>query len=149
VTDGRCDILLVEDSPDDVKLMLRALRTIDGGPRVHVARDGAEALEFVFGTDRYAHLQPLRPPRLILLDLKLPLVTGIEVLRHLKSRARDRSIPVVVMTSSLLESDMRECYELGVNSYLVKPVDFDQLIDIVPILVHYWLDLNQQPGQAF
>jgi two-component system response regulator len=110
-----------------------------------VVRDGAEALEFVFCTDRYAHRQIENGPKVVLLDLKLPLVEGTEVLRRVKADPRTRMIPVVVMTSSREERDIVESYQLGVNSYIVKPVDFDQLTEAVRQLGYYWLLLNQPP----
>ena len=139
------EILLVEDNPSDVKLALHAFQTHNLANQVQVVRDGAEALEFVFCTDRYAHRQIEYGPKVILLDLKLPLVDGIEVLRRIKTDPRTRSLPVVVMTSSKEEPDVAECYRLGVNSYIVKPVDFDQFSEAVRQLGYYWLLLNQLP----
>jgi two-component system response regulator len=140
------EILLVEDNPHDVKLALRAFQTHNLANHVQVVRDGAEALEFIFCTDRYAHRRVENGPRVILLDLKLPLVDGIEVLRRIKSDPQTRSLPVVVMTSSKEEPDIAECYRLGVNSYIVKPVDFDQFTEAVKQLGYYWLLLNQLPA---
>ncbi len=145
--DKGVEILLVEDNPHDVKLALHAFQTHNLANQVHVVRDGAEALEFVFCTDRYAHCQIENGPKLILLDLKLPLVDGIEVLRRIKGDPRTQSLPVVVMTSSKEEPDVAECYRLGVNSYIVKPVDFDQFTEAVRQLGCYWLLLNQLPRQ--
>jgi two-component system response regulator len=113
--------------------------------RVHVARDGAEALEFLFCTDRYAHRQIENAPKVVLLDLKLPLVDGLEVLRRVKADPRTHKMPVVIMTSSREECDIVKSYQLGVNSYIVKPVDFDQFTDAVRQLGYYWLLLNQPP----
>lgn len=141
--DPNVEILLVEDNPHDVKLALHAFRSHNLANRVHVTRDGAEALEFLFGTGRYEGRTEL--PKVILLDLKLPLIDGIEVLRQLKSDERTRHIPVVVLTSSREEPDIQACYQLGVNSYIVKPVDFDQFMSAVREIGMYWLLLNQPP----
>ncbi len=140
------EILLVEDNPNDVKLAMHAFQKNNVANCVHVVRDGAEALEFIFCTERYAHRTIDRAPRVILLDLKLPLVDGIEVLRRVKSDPRTRQIPVVVLTSSREERDVVESYQLGVNSYIVKPVDFDQFTDSVRQLGYYWLLLNEPPA---
>ena len=138
------EVLLVEDDPNDLKLTLHAFQKHRFANTVHVARDGAEALEFVFRTGRYAG-RPDGHPNLILLDLKLPLVDGTEVLRQLKAHAETRSIPVVVLTSSREDWDLAACYELGVNSYIVKPVNFDQFGEVVRHLGFYWLLVNQPP----
>jgi len=121
------EILLVEDNPNDEELTLRALRKNNLANRVHVVRDGAEALEFIFATGAYTDRRVENGPKVILLDLKLPKVDGLEVLRRVKSDERTRATPVVVLTSSREERDVVERYKLGVNSYLVKPVDFDKL----------------------
>jgi two-component system response regulator len=145
MTDNDLQILLVEDNPNDVKLALHAFKTHKLANHVHVVRDGAEALEFIFATDRYASRNITKGPKLILLDLKLPLVDGIEVLRRIKADPRTCITPVVVMTSSKEERDIVESYQLGVNSYIVKPVDFDQFTEAVQQLGYYWLLLNQIP----
>jgi two-component system response regulator len=145
MTSVAVEILLVEDNPNDIKLALHAFQKHHIVNQVHVVRDGAEALEFIFCTDRYAHRTIANPPRVILLDLKLPLVDGLDVLRAIKGDARTQMIPVVVMTSSKEESDIVKSYKLGVNSYIVKPVDFDQFMDVVRQLGFYWLLLNQAP----
>lgn len=142
------EILLVEDNPNDVKLALRAFKVHNLANHIQVVRDGAEALEFIFCTDRFADRKIENRPKVILLDLKLPLVDGIEVLRRIKADPRTRSLPVVVMTSSKEEPDIAECYRLGVNSYIVKPVDFDQFTEAVRQLGYYWLLLNQLPVDA-
>lgn len=131
------EMLLVEDSSSDVELAVRALEKHDLAGHLHVARDGAEALEYLFGSRRGA------PPKIVLLDLKLPKVDGFEVLRRIKSDPVTRRIPVIVMTSSREERDVVESYDLGVNSYVVKPVDFDQFTRAVSDLGLYWLLLNQ------
>ena len=139
MTDQEVEILLVEDNPNDLKLALHAFRTNNLANRVQVARDGAEALEFLFGTDRFAGRRLDLGPRVILLDLKLPLVDGIEVLRRVKADPRTRNIPVVIMTSSQEERDLASSYSLGSNSYIVKPVDFDKFVDVVRQMGYYWL----------
>ena len=137
------EILLVKDNPNDVKLALYAFKTNNLANCVQVVRDGAEALEFLFCTGRYAHRDIAKSPKVVLLDLKLPLVDGIEVLRQIKADPRTKTIPVVIMTTSKEEPDIAGCYALGVNSYIVKPVDFDQFTDVVKRLGCYWLLLNQ------
>jgi two-component system, response regulator len=141
--DNAVEILLVEDNPNDVKLALHAFQRHNLANHVQVVRDGAEALEFIFCTDRFSHRSITNTPRVILLDLKLPLVDGLDVLRAIKGDPRTHHIPVVVMTSSKEESDMVESYKIGVNSYIVKPVDFDQFTEVVRQLGFYWLLLNQ------
>ena len=140
------EILLVEDNPNDEELTLRALRKHNLANRVHVVRDGAEALEFIFATGAYTDRKMENGPKVILLDLKLPKVDGLEVLRRVKSDERTKATPVVVLTSSREERDVVESYKLGVNSYMVKPVDFDQFIQAVSQLGMYWVLLNQRPG---
>ena len=139
------DILLVEDNPHDVELALHALGKDDLAGRIHVVRDGAEALEFIFCTGRYAHRDMAHAPRVILLDLKLPKVDGLEVLRRIKADSRTRTIPVVVLTASRGERDVVESYHLGVNSYVPKPAGFDQFAAVLRDLSAYWLRLNQPP----
>jgi two-component system response regulator len=139
------EILLVEDDPNDVELALLALKKHNLANSIHVVRDGAEALEFIFGTGRYAERSVNETPRVILLDLKLPLVDGKEVLRRIRADERTRHVPVVVLTSSREERDIFETYDLGVNSYITKPVNFDQFTEAVHTLGMYWLLLNQPP----
>lgn len=143
--DNSVEILLVEDNPNDVELTLHALKKNNLANRIQVVRDGAEALEFLFGTGAYAGRDINHAPRVILLDLKLPKVDGMEVLRRIKSDEITRSIPVVVLTSSREERDIVESYQLGVNSYITKPVDFEQFTESVRQLGLYWLLLNQPP----
>lgn len=145
VTANEIEILLVEDNPDDVELTLRALRKHNLANNVQVVRDGAEALEFIFGTGAYAGRDINHKPRVIFLDLKLPKVDGLEVLRKVKSDERTKTIPVVVLTSSHEERDVVESYKLGVNSYITKPVDFDKFVLTVKELGFYWLLLNKPP----
>ena len=144
--DRTVEILLVEDNPNDVELALHALKKNHIANRIEVVRDGAEALEFIFATGAYAQRSIGNGPRVILLDLKLPKVDGLEVLRQIKSDPRTRAIPVVVLTSSREERDIVESYNLGVNSYIVKPVDFEQFTEAVHTLGLYWLLLNQPPA---
>ncbi len=139
------EILLVEDNPNDVEMTLRALKKHNITNSVHVVKDGAEALEFVFATGAYASRNMLQKPKVILLDLKLPKVDGIEVLRKIKSDERTKVIPVTVLTSSKEDCDLETCYNLGVNSYIVKPVEFEGFVKAVSDLGLYWLLLNQPP----
>ncbi len=144
--DGKVEILLVEDNLNDVRLAMHAFKKHNFANLIHVVRDGAEALEFIFCTGAYAHRRIEDAPKLILLDLKLPLVDGLEVLRQAKADPRTRSTPIVILTSSREERDLVEGYQLGVNSYIVKPVDFEQFTDAVRQLGFYWLLLNQTPA---
>jgi two-component system response regulator len=145
MVDNSVEILLVEDNPNDIELALHALKKNNIANSIQVVRDGAEALEFLFGTGAYHNRSINRPPKVILLDLKLPKVDGLEVLKHIKSDDRTRSIPVVVLTSSREERDIVESYRLGVNSFITKPVDFEQFTEAVRQLGLYWLLLNQPP----
>lgn len=137
------EILLVEDNPRDVEMTLRALKRRHLANRVKVAKDGAQALDFVFARGAYSGRNPNHVPKVILLDLKLPKVSGLEVLRTIKGSEETKTIPVVVLTSSQEEKDMVESYRLGVNSYIVKPVDFDKFVDSVGELGLYWLVINK------
>jgi len=148
MTQRQVEILLVEDNPDDVELTLHALRKENLANNIHVARDGEEAVEFLFCNGAHADRSFDHPPRLILLDLKLPKVDGIEVLRRLKEDPRTKAIPVVVLTSSKEERDLASSYKLGANSYIQKPVDFDQFRETVKTAGLYWLVINQQPAAA-
>jgi two-component system, response regulator len=141
--ENEIEILIVEDSPDDLEMTLRALTKAHLANRIHVARDGVEALEFIFAQGPHAERKVENGPRVILLDLKLPKVDGMEVLRRLKSDARTRMIPVVVLTSSKEQKDLVESYQLGVNSYIVKPVNFERFAAAVAEMGMYWLLLNQ------
>jgi two-component system response regulator len=138
-------ILLVEDNPDDEALTLRALRKNNIGNKVFVVRDGTEALEFLFCTGAYADRDPREMPQMILLDLKLPKVDGLEVLRRLRADERTRLLPVVILTSSTQEQDLMEGYRGGANSYVRKPVNFNQFADAIRQLGLYWLVLNEAP----
>ncbi len=139
------EILLVEDNPDDVELTMRALRKHHLANRIEVARDGAEALEFLFCEVQHADRNCEERPRVILLDLKLPKVDGLEVLRRIRSDPRTQTIPVVVLTSSREPRDLEESYRLGVNSFITKPVDFAQFTEAVRTVGLYWLLLNEPP----
>jgi two-component system, response regulator len=145
MADNGVEILLVEDNENDEMLALHAFKRQNIVNNVHVVRDGAEALEYIFCTGAYAD-RTIENPRLILLDLKLPLIDGTEVLRQIRSDPRTRFIPVVVLTSSSEERDIVETYRLGINSYIVKPVDFEQFNEVTKHLGYYWLILNRQPA---
>lgn len=139
------EILLVEDNLYDAELTLHSLRSNKVTNQIEVVRDGAEALDFIFCTGEYAHRNIENGPKVVLLDLKLPKVDGLEVLQRVKSDPRTCVIPVVVLTSSREDRDIIESYQLGVNSYIVKPVDFDQFTEAVRQLGLYWKLLNQSP----
>ena len=139
------EILLVEDNPNDVELTQHALKKNNIVNRIEIVRDGAEALDYLFATGLYAGRDINHPPRVILLDLKLPKVDGLEVLKRIKSDPRTQPIPVVVLTSSREESDVVESYHLGVNSYIRKPVDFEKFTEAVRTIGMYWLLLNEPP----
>ena len=142
------EILLVEDNPDDVELAVHALRRENLANRIEVARDGEEALDFLFCRGRYTDRSFEHPPRLVLLDLKLPKVDGLEVLKELKSNPRTKAIPVVIITSSREEQDLVNGYKLGGNAYIQKPVDFAQFREVVKRLGLFWLVVNQPPPAA-
>jgi two-component system response regulator len=139
------EILLVEDNPNDVELTLRALQKQHLANRVFVVNDGAEALEFIFASGRYARRKVDDRPRVVLLDLKLPKVDGIEVLRKIKADPRTKDTPVVMLTSSEEDRDVVESYKLGANSYIVKPVDFSSFVNAISELGMYWGVLNKVP----
>ncbi|WP_392478875.1 response regulator [Nostoc sp. C110] len=138
-------IVLVEDNATDAELTIRALRRGKIGNNIQLLEDGAEALDFFFCRGEYAHRRMTNQPKVILLDLKLPRISGLEVLRQLKSDPRTQMIPVVVLTSSAEDQDMIESYRLGVNSYIVKPVDFEQFNQAVQQLGFYWILFNRLP----
>ncbi len=135
----------MEDNPSDVELTLHSLKSSNLSNQIEVMRDGAEALDFIFCTGPYSHRQMENGPKVVLLDLKLPKVDGLEVLKRVKSDPRTQMLPMVVLTSSREERDIIESYILGVNSYIVKPVDFEQFTQAVRQLGFYWLLLNQSP----
>jgi two-component system response regulator len=138
------DILLVEDNPNDIKLTLHAFQTANLANPVTIARDGVEALDFVFCTGPYAGRRIEDAPKVILLDLKLPRIDGHEVLKRIKADPRTATIPVVILTTSREERDVLQSYELGGNSYIIKPVDFEQFTQAVRDIGKYWLVLNHQ-----
>jgi two-component system response regulator len=140
-------ILLVEDNPDDEALTLRALKKNNILNEVVVAHDGAEALDYLFGTGTHAGRNPSPLPQVVLLDLKLPKVDGLEVLRRIRADERTKLLPVVVLTSSKEEQDLLKSYSLHANSYVRKPVDFTQFTEAVRQLGLYWLVLNEAPPQ--
>lgn len=139
------EILLAEDSPDDVAFFIRTFEKAKMSARIHVVEDGKEALDFIFCTGSYTARPGANKPKVIFLDLKLPKVNGLEVLRRLKSDMRTRTIPVVALSSSQEERDLIESYELGVNSYVVKPMDFDCFEESISFICQYWLRYNQIP----
>ena len=146
VTPDPVEILLVEDNPQDAEMTIRALKKHNLANRIHHVIDGAEALAFIFATGIYVDRKVEDRPKVILLDLKLPKVDGLEVLKKVKADERTRTIPVVVLTSSKEERDMVESYRLGTNSYIAKPVDFDQFVEAIRQMGLYWLILNRLPG---
>jgi CheY-like chemotaxis protein len=139
------EILLVEDTPADAELTMNALKKYSLLNNLVWVKDGAEALDFLFATGAYAGRDLASKPKVVLLDLRLPRVSGVEVLRRIKSDERTRLIPVVVLTSSKEDTDIAECYRLGVNSYIAKPVSFDEFVRVVSDLGLYWLLLNKRP----
>jgi two-component system response regulator len=136
------EILLVEDNPQDAELTIRALKKHHLANQLFHVEDGAEALDFLFGRGKYGGLEIDRPPKVVLLDLKLPKMNGLEVLRIMKTSERTRAIPVVVVTSSSEDPDMRTAYDLGANSYVVKPVQFEAFIEAMSKVGIYWLMVN-------
>ena len=139
------EILLVEDNPQDAELMIRALRKQSLANRIHIAEDGAEALDFINCREKYSDRDQTKSPKVIFLDLKLPKVSGLEVLQELKSNPLTQTIPVVVVTSSRENPDIKKAYELGVNSYVVKPVEFQDFMQAMAQIGLYWLLVNEAP----
>lgn len=139
------EVLLVEDNPSDAELTMRALKKRNLANKLFHAKDGAEALDFLFAQGSFLHRRIENGPKVVLLDLKLPKVDGLEVLRRIKSDERTRKVPVVVMTSSREDRDLATCYECGVNGYVVKPVEFEDFSRAVSELGFYWLLLNETP----
>jgi len=139
------EILLVEDNPQDAELMIRALRKQKLANRIHVAEDGEVALDFLFCKGKFSDRDFSQSPKVIFLDLKLPKVSGLEVLQELKSNPRTQTLPVVVVTSSRENPDIKKAYKLGVNSYVVKPVNFDDFLKAMSQIGLYWLLVNEVP----
>lgn len=137
------EILLVEDSPNDAELTLRALQKNNLANKVYTVKDGEEALEFIFATGQYATRDVNFPPKVIFLDLKLPKISGIEVLKKIKSEEKTKTIPVVVVTSSQETQDVKECYSLGVNSFIQKPIEFDNFVKAISDAGLYWMVINK------
>ncbi len=137
------EVLLVEDNPNDAELILRALKKHNLANNVYVVKDGEEALAFIFATGQYVDRDINLPPKVIFLDLKLPKVSGIEVLRKIKSDEKTKTIPVVVVTSSQESQDIKECYALGVNSYIQKPIEFENFVKAISDVGLYWLVINK------
>jgi two-component system response regulator len=144
--DSGVDILVVEDNPRDAELTMRAIRHCLASHTLRLSPDGVDALDFVFGRGAHAHRRGAPPPRVILLDLKLPRLGGLEVIDALKSDEATRTIPVVVVTSSRQEADIRAAYAKGANSYVVKPVEFEALMEAIGRIGTYWLSVNQPVG---
>ena len=142
---GAIEILLVEDNANDVELTLHALAKHNLANKIHVLRDGEEAMNFLFCRGPFSERTFDNPPKVVLLDLKLPKIDGLEILRALKSDPRTRAVPVVVMTSSLQQRDMVDSYHLGVNSYIQKPINFGEFQEVIRQLGYYWLAVNQPP----
>ncbi|MEO7988971.1 MAG: response regulator [Chryseolinea sp.] len=143
MTDHEVEILIVEDNPDDAALAIRALKKSHLVNNIVHLIDGAEALEFIFGTGQFAGRNTSKVPKVILLDLKMPKVSGIEVLERLKYDTVMKSIPIVVLTSSAEDPDIKKCYELGANSYIVKPVEFENFSKTITDLGFYWMVVNR------
>jgi two-component system response regulator len=142
---GAVDILLIEDNPQDAELTIRALRKHNITNKLIVLEDGAEALDFIFCRGKYTQREITNHPKIVLLDLKLPKVNGLEVLRAIKADERTRMIPVVMVTSSRQDPDMKTAYESGANSYVVKPLDFNSFVESMSQLGLYWLLVNKSP----
>jgi len=142
---GGIEIILIEDNPDDALLTIRALKKNNLANNIFHLKDGSEAIDYFFGLGEFAGRNILETPKLVLLDLKMPKINGLEVLEKIKSDERTMHIPIVVLTSSNEDPDIEKCYKLGVNSYIVKPVGFQNFGSIVSQLGVYWLLLNQKP----
>lgn len=139
------EIRLVEDKDSDAEMTIRALKKNNLANKLHHVKDGAEAMDFIFAQGKYSDRKVENGPKVIILDLKMPKVNGIEVLRKIKGDERTKKIPVVVLTSSKEDPDMQSCYDLGVNSYVVKPVEFDEFHKVISDLGLYWMIVNQPP----
>ena len=141
-------ILLVEDNPHDLELALHALKKNNISNQIHIARDGVEALDFIFCRGIYADRHLSTYPKVILLDLKLPKVDGLEVLRRIRGDERTKRLPVVIVTSSKQDKDLLDGYELGANSYVRKPIDFQEFAEAIKQLGNYWLQVNESPSRG-
>jgi two-component system response regulator len=139
------EIIIVEDSNDDAELMMRALKSLNLKNPIVWLKDGEEALDYIFGEGKFHQNHPSEKPRLILLDLKLPKISGLEVLKKIKAEETTQNIPVVILTSSQENSDLKECYDLGANSYVVKPIDYKEFIKATEKVGLYWLLVNEIP----
>jgi len=139
------EILLVEDNPNDLELTLHALEKHNLANKIHIVRDGEEALDFLFCRGAFSSRTFEAPPKVVLLDLKLPKVDGLEILRTVKADTRTKAVPIVVMTSSKQQRDLVESYQLGVNSYIQKPINFQEFQEVIRQLGYYWLAINQPP----
>jgi len=137
------EILIVEDNPYDAELIIRSLRKINFGDQIYVAEDGAKALDFIFCKGNYSHRDFAKPPKAIFLDLKLPKINGLDVLQEIKSNSQTKALPVVMLTSSREDSDLSKAYDLGINSYVVKPVNFDNFLSTLSQTGLYWLQTNE------
>ncbi|MGE5403680.1 MAG: response regulator [Candidatus Saccharibacteria bacterium] len=149
ITADKVDILLVEDNEYDAELILRALRKQNLHKRVMHIEDGAEAYEFISATGKYQDRSAICLPKVILLDLKLPKMDGKEILQKIKSDERTKTIPTVILTSSTQDEDVNDCYKLGANSFISKPVDFNNFLQTVIQMGNYWLYLNREPASTF
>ena len=145
MTESTIDIMLVEDNPNDIELAVYAFRKNNIDSRTLIVRDGVEALDYIFSRGRYAERRPQDIPKIILLDLKLPKLNGLEVLKQIKSDDTMKKIPVIALTTSKEVTDVNTCYALGVNSYIVKPVVFADFDEAIRLVVAYWLNLNHFP----
>ncbi len=143
MTNEECEIIIVEDDPNDAELITRVLKKHNLGNCLTHLKDGAEALDFLFGEGAYQHRKGSNPPRVVLLDLKLPKMNGIEVLRKVKADERTKRIPIVILTSSREDRDLKDAYELGVNSFVTKPIRFDEFAEVVSQLGLYWVLVNR------
>ncbi len=140
------DILLVEDDLDDIEFTIRAFRRKNIRNRIRTVGDGEQALDYIFSRSAFADREKYPKPGLVILDLKLPKIDGVEVLRVVKNHPRLRTIPIIMLTTSRSPEDVRKCYQLGVNSYVVKPLDFEEFSDLIELIARYWLDLNLLPN---
>ncbi|MCX6280221.1 MAG: response regulator [Bacteroidetes bacterium] len=139
------DILIVEDNPSDAELTVRSLRKQNLANRIFVAEDGVEALDFIFCRGKFSTRDSMKPPKVIFLDLKLPKISGLQVLKEIKTKPETKMLPVVIITSSKEDPDIKAAYELGANSYVVKPVDFDVFVHAINQTGLYWLLINEPP----